>query len=205
MPSNARGSVSARLSVWVSRVSAARNCSSVPVRTSSPPGSCAVSASAPCTRYNEARCFVPASVKVSDPGAKSKAARPARRGNGAPGAFQWSRPAIIRCSTAKYSSSNARTMRFPRRRTSVTPRPARAAGGGSAERSRNGLAMRRRSSRSPTMRGRRARRYRAMSGSSGKPPQLKNRSASCASRSSPSARARSRMRWTWAHSFGSPQ
>src|SRR5439155_472377 len=55
MPSNARGSVSARLSVWVSRVSAARNCSSVPVRTSSPPGSCAVSASAPCTRYNDAR------------------------------------------------------------------------------------------------------------------------------------------------------
>src|SRR5438477_499194 len=88
MPSNARGSVSARLSVWVSRVSAARNCSSVPVRTSSPPGSCAVSASAPCTRYNEARCFVPASVKVSDPGAKSKAARPARRGSGAPGAFE---------------------------------------------------------------------------------------------------------------------
>src|SRR2546422_6488895 len=47
------GSVSARLSVCDSRVSADRNCSSVAASTSSPPGSCAASAAAPRRRSEE--------------------------------------------------------------------------------------------------------------------------------------------------------
>ena len=57
----------------------------------------------------------------------------------APGAFQWSRPAIIRCKTSHSSSSNPRAMRLPSRRSSRTVLPSTDSSGGSNVRSRNGL------------------------------------------------------------------
>ena len=54
---------------------------------------------------------------------------------------QCSRPAIIRCSTKKSSSSKSKTMRLPRRDSLRTGEPS-AFRGGSTERSKNGLPRR---------------------------------------------------------------
>src|SRR5437660_1414610 len=130
MPEKIVGSVSARLSVWLSAVSAARNSSRPAVSGSSPPGSCSARAASPRTRWIAARFFVPASVMTSVPVVKSKAATPIRPGGRAPAAFQCSRPAIIRWTTTKRSASSASTIRLPisaeRRKTSrpsSTPMP----------------------------------------------------------------------------------
>ena len=101
MPEKIVGSVSARLSVWLSVVSAARNSSRLAVSGSRPPGSCSASAPAPRTRWMAARFFVPASVMTSVPVLKSKAATPILPGGRAPAAFQCRRPAIIRWMTTK--------------------------------------------------------------------------------------------------------
>src|SRR5919108_6516645 len=117
-----------------------------------------------------ARFFVPASVIRSVPVEKSRAATPILPGTFAPLGFQCSRPAIIRWMTTKRSSSSAMTMRLPSRRTPVTARPTTSASDGSTERSTNGVVSRRRSSRAPVMRSRRASTYTVTSGSSGTAP-----------------------------------
>src|SRR5437899_638003 len=96
-----------------------------------------------------ARFFVPASVSVSVPVEKSKAARPTLPGTLAPAGFQCSRPAIIRWMTRKRSPSRAKTTRLPSRRRPVTTRPLAAEIGGSNDRSTKGLASLTRSSRAP--------------------------------------------------------
>ena len=152
MPEKIVGSVSARLSVWLSEVSAARNSASVASSGSRPPGSCSASAASPRTRWIAARFFVPASVMISVPVLKSSAATPILAGGRAPASFQCSRPAIIRCMTTNRSPSSARTIRLPSRRTPLTTRSTTSDSGGSTERSTNGVASRRRSRRAPTTR-----------------------------------------------------
>src|SRR5437660_6362565 len=76
MPLSSRGSVSARLSVWLSRVSAARKASRSASSTSRPPASCAASAAAPRTTCSDARFLELASVSTSVPEGNSKAASP---------------------------------------------------------------------------------------------------------------------------------
>ena len=95
--------MSVRLSVCRSRRSAAGRRRAVAPRTSRPPGSWAASAASPRTRWIDARRRVPASVRVSVPSGKSKAASPTRPGGRAPAGRQWSRPAIIRWITTKRS------------------------------------------------------------------------------------------------------
>src|SRR5260370_28099790 len=75
MPLTMRGSVRALLSVRFSAVRAARNELRSLVKISIPPGSMERKPSSPVTTYNDARCFVPASVSTREPLGKSKAAR----------------------------------------------------------------------------------------------------------------------------------
>jgi HAE1 family hydrophobic/amphiphilic exporter-1 len=146
---------SARLSVWFSQSSAARNCSSVALSTSRPPGSSSASASSPRTTCSEVRLRVPASVSTSTPVENRKVATPilppplAPR---APSAFQWSRPAIIRWITRYSSSSSATTIRLPMRSTPRTCLPNASSSGGSAVRSRCGLVTRTSNSSAPMRR-----------------------------------------------------
>ena len=111
-----------------------------------PPGSRARSASADLTRCSDARRLLPASVSVSVPVGKSNAASADRPRSGAPGGFQCSRPAIIRCRTRNSSPSRAMTRRLPSLSIARTRAPSTASSGGSTVRNRNGLASRTRSS-----------------------------------------------------------
>ena len=108
-----RGSVSARFRVRFSRISAARKHSRSAVRTSMPPGSMASRPASPATTWSDALRLAPASVSVSEPGGKSKAARFWRPLRAAWAGFQCRRPAIIRCSTSQRSPSRPMAMRFP--------------------------------------------------------------------------------------------
>src|SRR5216117_3854477 len=76
MPLSSRGSVSARLSVWFSLSSAARNAAGSATNTSIPPASCSPSDHSPCTRWIAARRLVPASVSTIVPLSSSNAASP---------------------------------------------------------------------------------------------------------------------------------
>src|SRR5205807_2119472 len=102
-----------------------------------------------------------ASVRSKVPAGKSNAASPSRPGITAPGGFHRNRPAIMRWRITKYSSSKPNTTRLPSRVTRPNTRPASSSGRGSTDRSRNGLAMRSRSRRSPTTRDCSASRYRS--------------------------------------------
>src|SRR5580700_5672494 len=95
MPLNRRGSVSARLSVWFSAVSAARKDARSLEKTSMPPASKERNASSPSTTCNDARRLEPASVSTREPLGKSNAARVWRPASLASGARQCKRPAII--------------------------------------------------------------------------------------------------------------
>ena len=116
MPLTTRGSVSARLRVRFSAVSAARNSARSLERISIPPGSMERKPSSPATTCSEARRFVPASVSTSEAWGKSNAARFWRPASFAFGERQWRRPAIIRCSTSQRSPSTPMAMRLPIRR-----------------------------------------------------------------------------------------
>jgi len=74
-PLTMRGSVNARFRVRFSRLSAARKHARSAVRTSMPPGSMASRPGSPATTWSDALRLAPASVRVSEPGGKSKAAR----------------------------------------------------------------------------------------------------------------------------------
>ena len=89
MPRRMCGSVSARLSVWFSRVIAALNAARRAASGSTPPAveraeRLLAAASGGCA----ARFFVPASVSVSVPVEKSKAASPSLPGELGAGGFQ---------------------------------------------------------------------------------------------------------------------
>ena len=125
MPLKRCGSVSARLSVWFSRVSAARKC----LEASSRSGRCRPdraprSAASPRTSVSDARLRVPASVKIERAGRETRRsrARPAASSS-RPAPRQCRRPAIMRWITAKSSSPRSSTMRLPMRRTPSTVRP----------------------------------------------------------------------------------
>src|ERR1041385_8320550 len=75
MPLNSRGSVSARLSVWLSDRSRIAKVSLVAARTSIPPRSSPRSAASPRTRRMAALRLVPASASTSVPPGKPKLAR----------------------------------------------------------------------------------------------------------------------------------
>src|SRR5262245_18017825 len=167
MPLNSRGSVSARFRVWLSRDSAARKALRSHSRTSIPPRAKAASPSSPATRCREARFFDPASVRSSVPVSKSNAASPSLPGIFAPGAFQCSRPAIMRWITRWRSPSSPRAIRLPIRRSATRARLSAARRGGSTVRSTNGLRIRIASSRRPRIRSPSASRYTTTSGSSG--------------------------------------
>ena len=152
MPLSTRGSVSARLSVWFSAVSAARNESGSADKTSMPPGSSANNAASPSSTCKEARRLLPASVSTSEPLGKSKAARLCRPASLAPAGRQCSLPAIIKCSTSHRSPSIPKAIRLPTRRNSRTARHSAEAMGGCAVRSRKALASRTRSSLWPMIR-----------------------------------------------------
>ena len=172
IPENRRGSVRARLTVWLSRVSASRKRARFVSRTSRPPRSNAARPAGPATRSSEARFLVLTSERTSEPSAKSRAQSAPLPPTFAPGRRQCNRPATIRWRSRNTSPSSSKTIRFPIRRSPTTRRPAASVIGGEIERSRKGLPRRILSSRLPSTRGARAVRYARMSGSSGTPVEL---------------------------------
>ena len=67
MPLSRCGSVSARLSVWFSRVSALAKLAGGRRQHLEPAGIVCASSASPRTRYSDARRFEPASVRINEP------------------------------------------------------------------------------------------------------------------------------------------
>ena len=126
MPSKMRGSVSARLSVWFSRRSAARERGRA--RPRAPRARRGRGPRAPARAAHDVQRGALLRARL---GQEQRARRRSRRprGRAAPGdrcargSRQRSRPAIIRWSTRKSSPSSSSTMRLPRRRTPATRAP----------------------------------------------------------------------------------
>ena len=124
MPEKSRGSVSARLTVWFSRVSASRKRGEIRVRAPRSRRGRAPRAP-PRPRRGGARrasSCRPRRARARRRGSRTRRARP-RPPTRAPRFLQCSRPATIRCSTRNRSPSSAKTIRLPSRRSATTRRP----------------------------------------------------------------------------------
>ena len=124
MPLKDRGSVSARLSVWFSRSSSVSNCSNDRREDFQSAG---VEFRQSGRAFQEPETGSPLAAGFGQRAAcrasKSKAARFCLPASLAPGFFQCSRPAIIRCSTSHRSPSSPMAIRLPMRLSSRTRFP----------------------------------------------------------------------------------
>ncbi len=153
MPLTRRGSVSARFSVRFSRRERLAELRGR-LRSGFDTAPIVLSQALLSAHDEQARSFLRTGLRehAREPCRKSSAKRSIFRFNGAPRSFQCRRPAIIRCSTSRRSSSSSNTIRLPSREKPRTCLPSIAASGGSNERRRKTLFKRAFSMTSPRRR-----------------------------------------------------